>query len=170
MKVDRRSFLIGVSAVVAAPALASFQKVAALTGPISSCVLPSRLGVRKINELIYSCMPRGDDFLKPEWREDPVTFTFSRDRKVMSLLTMNPRGTARWVAMPGHEWKMSEGNLFRMTVEPAYAVASLTVGSNIEMDEKKPPRAFVETYKWEDGKIVFQEAAACDPADDYLLA
>lgn len=163
--VNRRTFLIGLSALVAAPALRSNPFV----GEIATGTLHRALGWRKISDVVFSSMPTAEEIRTIG--EEPVRWTaFVDDNPVMGI-TINLRSTYRWVSVDdASNFVVPEKSIFRMVVEPCHTHTSMCLTSNIEPDPLRRSRCFSECYRWVDVQSVLDSVAALDPRDVSVVA
>lgn len=166
MKVSKRTFLIGLAATLASPAIAKSE---IFTGPISTGTLHSALKYRRICDFTLSCMPTGEE-LRAGWVEDPVRFTLLRNNTEIYAVTINPRATVRWVSLPGAEIEFGELDIFRIEVEPNYTFTTVNIISNIERNHSAPPKMFSEVFRWKDGRVEIDSTAALSLENAKLLA
>jgi hypothetical protein len=167
MRETRRTFLIGLAALVGSPAIAASETY---TGLVSPVVVRPGLAYRRITSLVFSSMPTGEELRSREFLEDPVSFSFYRGDEQWGPIQINPRCTFRWVPNAGYP-VVDGAHPFRMLVEPCNTHTSLFMEFDVERDP--PPlarlRCFTESYKWESGKLVVSEVMACDPRDGALV-
>lgn len=167
MVIARRTFLIGLEAVITTSAFDSNEFV----GEIAKGILPSPLSHRRIVDMTVSSMPTGKEIRAHEFLEDPVCWTFLRDDEPFYIPTINPRASLRWVAVPGAEIEISKKQILRVIVEPCHTLTTINIVSDIEMDRNPLVRRkmFSECFRWENSSILQEYVAACDPLDACLL-
>lgn len=163
---QRRTFLIGLAAVIASPEIAKYEQY---TGPISTGLLNSALKYRRIKDIIFSSMPTGDEIKSPSFREEPVSFTAFRNNDAVMAFTINPRATFRWFSAPYCEIEIRDGDILRIEVEQSYAYTTINIISNIEPDVNKRPKIFNECFRWKNGIPQLDSTAALDLRDSSLL-
>jgi hypothetical protein len=165
MIVERRTFLIGLASLVAAPVVAGAET---FMGAMSRGVLPSGLKRRKICGMVFSSMPSGEE-IRHISGED-VQWTFYRDDEVLLAITINFRATLQRYLPYGHEWPIEARSVMRVVVEPCHTLTTLNIGSNIEFDPTRQPRAFEENFRWRDGVPELAAITAVNPIDREVLA
>lgn len=144
MLVGRRTFLIGLGAVLATPALGS-----RVLGKTAKGILPSSLeGRRWLFEFAISSMAEGSEQIG----EDPVRWTFYRDDSEFYAVTLNWRAMVRWVAVPGGAIEFAPKQVLRVVVEPCHTVTTLSLGYNLMPDRPLIlPNMHYETFRWKNG-------------------
>lgn len=152
MKLDRRAFLIGSAALLTSPAIAKPSK---FMGAFSKGILKGDMD-RKISDLLFSCMPTGQQLRSPDWQEDPVIFTFSRGNATVMQVQLNPRATYRWVAAQYSEILLPRREFLKLEIEPCHTSCVLTIISNTEMKPEHiaPAKMISDTFRWRDGELV----------------
>lgn len=166
--VARRTFIIGLASVITAPLIATPSK---FLGEIATGTLRSALKWRRLCDFTMSSMPTGQEIRALDFVEDPVRWTLLRDDDPFYVVTMNPRATIRWVAVPGSEIEISERSVLRVVVEPCHTFTTINICSDIEKDRDPAVRRrmFAETFRWRDGKPELDSIAALDPRDARVL-
>jgi hypothetical protein len=157
MRIERRTFLFGAAAAIAAPV---FAKATYLSGPVVPVILPSTLKYRRIHDLCFSSMPTGEELKASSWKEDPVRYTFYRDEAEIFVITLNPRAAFRWVAAPDSEIIIPERSVLRMLVEPCNTYTTLSIGSNTCRTGSRDAwkRYYVESFRWKDSILEVEKA------------
>ena len=166
MRVDRRTFLLGVGATLAAaaPITAAAQK---FTGEVSMGLLHPKIPYRAIHSLTFSCMPSGEEVSK--FVEDPVLYRFFRNEHCVYQAQLNPRASMRWVALDGCEIIIRGKDVLKLDVEPCWTNTSICIESDTNeerpsRDDPFPERRIIsETFTFRDGVCQFSDIASFDP-------
>lgn len=161
----RRTFIFGAATTAAAVAVPSSPLMAQLAGLVTPVPLSPRLPWRRVRELIFSSMaaPTGSDYT--------IQWTFERNGNVFYTLTMNARGTYRWVAIDNNAAVvLAKDDVLSISIDPCEEVTSLTMVSDIEKNDAKPGRFFNECFRWRGGKIELSSISPCDPRDEHVVA
>jgi len=163
MIIARRTFLLGLGATIALPAV---TKLAAATGQsmdgISIAPLDKRFKFRAIADMTFSSM--GDP---PS--DASVKYEFMRNDECIMQMMMNSRALYRWVGVPGAEFYFTNRDLLSLKVEPCQTNCVLNIISNMERDPNKRAKYFSENFHWKDGKLILTDIAACSYEDQHLL-
>lgn len=158
MLVERRTFLIGLAALVASPAIARAEL---FTGPIAVGTLPSPLKWRNVKDFTVSSMDETG-------RDETIHYTWYRDDEPVHAISMNARAMMRWVSLPDGGIVVPERSVLRLIVEPCLSVTTLSMQCDIEKDWQPHirRRMFTEVHRWNDNKSLLDHVAACDPERD----
>ena len=159
MIMARRSFLFGLGATIAAPALA---KLAPFAGETVYASLNPSARYREIFDIIFSSMPTGEEIKSDKFREDPVKVEVQRNGSPILVWTLNPRGTFRWVAMAGAELLIQDKDVLSLVCEPCYTHTTFNLSSFTKPLRTYEPFAsrapISEAFRWRDGKVDIGEA------------
>lgn len=160
IKVSRRWFLIGGSAIVAAAALPALPQ---LEPPplISRASFQDLFPYREVIDLTF--MP-GASVEVPSF----VNLILPNGECLLHF-GVAPHGLLKWCAMPGGEIIITKETLFRIEVTPSPADFQVATVFNVQPDRKKMGRHFSETFGWDkDGILVAPPPLPLDVRDDGL--
>jgi hypothetical protein len=163
MRATRRTFILGVAALITSPAITSGQK---FLGQIATGELPP-IPYRRIDRISLGNAVGIEEKIAA-W--EMMDLTILRDDEVVLIGKAHPLNGFLFVALPGEGIEISERSTFRITIEPCHSRTSLMIASNIERDRTQRPRYIHECYRWTDGKLELESAAAASYKDQDSIA